>query len=79
MHPALTFDVLAQDHRERLEQSRTLTRALNRQAAVRPDDDHRGRPPEHARHARARSRRTPATAPATTPVTTASATVAASR
>ncbi|HEY0189382.1 MAG TPA: hypothetical protein VGC67_18005 [Cellulomonas sp.] len=44
MHPTLTFELIQQDHRERLETARLIRRAVDRRAA----DRETGRRPGHA-------------------------------
>ncbi|MCG7286650.1 hypothetical protein MHY85_11790 [Cellulomonas sp. ACRRI] len=63
MHPTATFDLIQADHRERIETARLLSRHAARRAAVRPDGETRGRPPERFRQPRLR-----ALLPATTTV-----------
>ncbi|WP_454051595.1 hypothetical protein [Cellulomonas sp. Marseille-Q8402] len=54
MHPALTYDLIQADHRERIETARLLSRHLARPATVRPGAERRGRPPERNRLPRLR-------------------------
>jgi hypothetical protein len=46
MHPSLTFDVIRNDHRERIENARLRSRHAPRRSELRRDEEPLGRPPD---------------------------------
>jgi hypothetical protein len=55
MHPTLTFDLIQQDHGERIETARLLSQVQERRADARPGSRQPGHPPEPRPRTRVRS------------------------